>query len=182
MLFLFWSGMWLSAGRQCPLLAIQKVQQPDNFWVTSTVQPCKLLLFPYTRRWQTLDFTEQHDWHLGYRQEHIQLWRAAQGLMAGPEHGEDGADRLLGSTCYLSIYAPGWRSVSVEPVRIHARPPCLLSWHSALSSGAERDSLIWYTDALSELKSWQNLLIIFARAPQGRQAMLSRCVSHFLAY
>lgn len=45
-----------------------------------------------------------------------------------------------------------------------------------------RDSTSWYTDALSELKSWQILPIIFARAPQGRQATLSRCGSNFLAY
>lgn len=155
----------------------------DYFWVLSAVQLCKFLLSPHARRWQALDFTEQHDWHPGYRQEQIQLWRDAQELTAGPQHGKDGLDRLLGSTCHLCICAPGWTTAFLWNLCVFTQVlPCLLSWHSALSSGAERDSLISHTDALSELKSWQNLPIIFARAPQGRQAMLSRCASHFLAY
>lgn len=78
----------------------------------STAQPCKFLLSSHARRWQVLDFTEQHFWHPGYRQEHIQLWRDTQELTTGPQHGKDtGLNRLLGSTCYLCIYSPGWMRV-----------------------------------------------------------------------
>lgn len=86
------------------------------------------------------------------------------------------------AACCLCVCAPDWTRAFLWNLHVftqvfHACYPgtqlCLLG---------QRDSLVWHTDALSELKSWQNLLIIFARAPQGRQAMLSRCASHFLAY
>lgn len=154
----------------------------DYFWVLSAVQPCKFSLSPHGRRWQALNSTEWHDWHPGYRQEHIQLWRDAQELTAGPQHGKDGLDTLLGSTCCLFICAPGWTRVFLWNLCIFTQVLRACYPGTQLCLLGQRDSLIWHTDALSELKSWQNSLIIFARAPQGRQAVLSRCASHFLAY
>ena len=90
----------------------------DYFCALSAVQPCKFFLSPHVRRWQALDFTKQHDWHPGYVQEHIQLWRDAQELTAGPQHGKDGLDRLLGSTCYLCICAPGRTRVFLWNLRV----------------------------------------------------------------
>lgn len=139
MLFLFWSCMWLSVGGQYPLLAIQKVQQLlitfEYSQLSSHTSSCCPSMQEGGRH---LKHMEQHDWHSGYRQEHIQLWRNAQELTTGPQHEKDGLDRPLSST--LLVHLCSWlkESISMEPVRIHTSPPCLLSWHSALSSGAER--------------------------------------------
>lgn len=118
MLFLFWSCTWLCVGEQWPPLAVQKIQQ-------------LLTAFEYSQLSNHASFCCSHRQeggrHLttessmtGYRQESTQLCRYAPELTAGPQDGKDGADRLLGSTCYFCICAPGWmRSVSVEPVCLH---------------------------------------------------------------
>lgn len=148
----------------------------DCFWVFSAVQPCKVLLFPQAGRWQALHFREQHDWLQAgvypalQRCSRTDCWPTGWEGWCGPTAGQH---MLLMLQAEWEVFL--WNLCVFTQVLM----PVILALIFVFWG---RDSTSWYTDALSELKSWQILLIIFARAPQGRPATLSRCVSHFLAY
>ena len=63
--------------RRSPLLAIQKVQQLPITFEDSQLSSHASSCCPHVQTGGK-HFTEQHDPHLSYRQEHIQLWRDAQ--------------------------------------------------------------------------------------------------------
>lgn len=172
--------------RTMPIIGhTQNPTATDYFWAFSAVQPHKFLLFPHARRWQALDFREQHDWlqagvyPASQRFSRTDCWPTGWEGLCWPT-GCSRTDCWAAHVTYAFVLQAEWE---VFLWNLHVFTQVLMPVILALIFVFwRRDSTSWYTDALSELKSWQILLIIFARAPQGRQATLSRCVSHVLAY
>lgn len=180
MLFLVWSCMWLSTGEQWPSLPYnKKIQQP-------------MITFDYSQLSSHASFCCSHMQEGGRHltsessmtgtgrsppsfAEMLHYWLLAHkmGRMVWTDC------RAAHVTCAFVLQAEWEVFLWNLHVFTQVLMPVILALIFVFWS---RDSTSWYTDALSELKSWQILLIIFARAPQGRQATLSRCVSRVLAY